>query len=101
LKWSTAFLGTSETDNYNQATEAPAEWWSDVQVKDFLIVAGGYGICVDDIKTFAGKLASVKEVELVVGEGEAHGGLDFDLEIQFEDVGVQGVKVDSQLLEKF
>jgi hypothetical protein len=58
----------SETDNYNQATEAPAEWWSDVQVKDYLIVAGGDGICVDDIKTFAGKLASVKEVELVVGE---------------------------------
>jgi hypothetical protein len=71
-------------------------------VKDVLIVAGGDEICVDDIKTFAGKLASVKkEVELVVGEREAHGGPDLDLEIQFKDVGVQGVKVDSWSLEKF
>jgi hypothetical protein len=69
-------------------------------VRDVLIVAGRDEICVD-IKTFAGKLASVKEeVELVVGEREAHGP-DLDLEIQFKDVGVQGVKVDSWLLENF
>ena len=66
-----------------------------------MIVAGGDEICVDDIKAFARKLASVKEeVELVVGEREAHGP-DLDLEIQFKDVGVQGVKVDSWLLENF
>ena len=66
-----------------------------------MIVAGGDGICVD-IKTFARKLASVKEeVELVVGGREAHGELDLDLEIQFKNVGVQGVKMDSLLLEKF
>lgn len=70
-------------------------------MKDFLIVAGGDVICVDDIKTFAEKLARVKEVEFVVGEREAHGGPDLDLEIQFKDVVVQGVKVDSLLLEKF
>ena len=67
-----------------------------------MIVAGGDEICVDDIKTFARKLASVKEeVELVVGGREAHGEPDLDLEIQFKNVGVQGVKVDGLLLEKF
>jgi acetyl esterase/lipase len=102
LKWSAAFLGTSNTENYNQAATAPTEWWSDVQVEDVLIVAGGDEICVDDIRFFAGKLRSVKrEVEFVVGEREAHGGPDLDLEMRFKDVGVQGVKVDSWLLEKF
>ena len=70
-------------------------------MRDVLIVAGRDEICVD-IKTFAGKLASVKEeVELVVGERAPHGGPNLDLEFQFKDVGVQGVKVDSWLLENF
>ncbi|KAJ5771853.1 hypothetical protein N7520_002382 [Penicillium odoratum] len=55
-----AFRGQTSCNNYYmEPLAADAEWWRDVPVKRFLILAGADEMFVDDISQFAAKLGTV------------------------------------------
>ncbi|KAF3482536.1 alpha/beta hydrolase fold protein [Arthroderma uncinatum] len=57
--WAAVCFAGSEPDNYNQASQAPPEWWKDIKTKALLIVIGKNDVIVDGY---------------VVSDGEAHIG---------------------------
>jgi acetyl esterase/lipase len=54
--WSGAMLGKSPTDNYNEAVNAPVDWWKGLKAKDILIVGGTDEILIDSIRDISKKI---------------------------------------------
>ncbi|KAF2173052.1 hypothetical protein M409DRAFT_17002 [Zasmidium cellare ATCC 36951] len=74
-RWASQFLGDRSADNYVEAANADASWWSglDKVVKDVIIWGGGAERLLDGINEFANKLKSAhKNTEIVIEPGAAH-----------------------------
>lgn len=55
-RWSEAFMGGAEPDNYNTPLQADADWWKGLSAKEIYVLAGEDEIFVDDIEEFVKKL---------------------------------------------
>lgn len=68
-RWSGAFLGTADLDNYNQPILADDDWFADLEnvVGDILVWGGGGEVLIDSIRDFTNKLKkAMPKTELVV-----------------------------------
>ncbi|EFR00539.1 alpha/beta hydrolase fold protein [Nannizzia gypsea CBS 118893] len=73
--WGKAFIGDGKLDNYNHASQAPAEWWKDIKTKCLLLYVGEHDVLLDSVGQFADKIKSaVPNLEYVVCKDEAHVG---------------------------
>ncbi|KAK2811160.1 hypothetical protein FQN49_008479 [Arthroderma sp. PD_2] len=73
--WGTVFIGDSKLDNYNQAIQAPPEWWKDIKTKSLLVFVGGDDVLVDSITGFVDIITPVVPfTKYVICEGEPHVG---------------------------
>jgi acetyl esterase/lipase len=54
--WAAAYLGKSPSDNYNEAVNAPADWWKELKAKQVLITGGTDEILIDSIREIADKI---------------------------------------------
>ncbi len=63
-RWSDAFMGGAEDDNYNTPLMADGDWWKGLPAKEVLILAGRDELFVSDIEEFVKKLnVSVEKKE--------------------------------------
>ncbi|KKK13561.1 hypothetical protein ARAM_001730 [Aspergillus rambellii] len=68
------FLGTSESDNYNEPLRAPFDWWTGINARQLLLISGEDDIMVDSHNAFATKLrmANPHNTQVVTAVGEGH-----------------------------
>ncbi|MCJ1254633.1 hypothetical protein MMC24_002448 [Lignoscripta atroalba] len=72
-KWSSAFMGNSPPDNYNQPYLAPVEWWEGIKVEEILVVAGEQEVLLDVVQDIAKKLESAHpKTTTFIAAGEFH-----------------------------
>ncbi|XMA12700.1 hypothetical protein WAI453_005491 [Rhynchosporium graminicola] len=92
--WSSAFLNCpwpheGAKDNYNEAAQAPAEWWSGLLVKDICVLCGSDEVLRDGIAEFEKKLrkgvGSDVGVDVHVLKGEYHDQPNIDLQLGYKE----------------
>ncbi|KAL6231976.1 hypothetical protein BDW75DRAFT_243404 [Aspergillus navahoensis] len=74
-EWSSVYRGQAPKNQlfYQEPLTATPQWWRDVPVQEFLVVAGADEIFVDDICEFASKLMSVhSSVSYIATDSELH-----------------------------
>jgi acetyl esterase/lipase len=54
--WASGYLNGRDRDYYTDASMAPVEWWDGLQIKEILIVGGGYEILLPFIEDLVEKL---------------------------------------------
>lgn len=74
-RWSDAFMGDAEVDNYNTPLVAGGEWWKGLPAGEVLVLAGTDEVFVGDVEELAGQLkVSDSDVLLGVLDGFCGGG---------------------------
>jgi len=98
-RWSSAFMGTAQPDNYNQPYLASADWFSglDKVVKGVFVWGGAHEVLVDSIDDIARKLkASFPETVYVRTPGAAHVGW-----LSHKLIGIKGKEESTNAIESF
>jgi acetyl esterase/lipase len=103
--WSQSFLGSSPSDNYTEALNAPESWWEGLQVQEIFVVAGEDEVLVDVIKEFAVKLKSglgKGRVKSLVVKNEYHDqpNLDLGMGVKEKDESIQSREIKGWLRSK-
>ncbi|KIX97477.1 uncharacterized protein Z520_06929 [Fonsecaea multimorphosa CBS 102226] len=84
--WSDNFMTKSPVDNWNQPTEAPADWWKDIKVDSVAIVGGQNEVLMDDIRELAERMkVHNTTIEYLEAPGEAHDAIVLDRTFGLKD----------------